>query len=89
RRTKWIRAERGGLVDLIAQPGQFLEAGAPMATTHTPFGREVHQVLAPFDCVVIGATTVPTMHPGDPIFNIGRVESRRKELKENPLPPRL
>lgn len=89
RRTKWIRADRGGLVELTVEPGQFLRTGEPMAFMHTPFGREVDSVVAPFDCIVIGATTIPTLYPGDPIFNLGRVERRQEELDEFPLPPRM
>lgn len=89
KRTKWIRADRGGLVELIANPGQFVREGQLLAHFHTPFGREVDSVVAPFDCIIIGATTIPTLYPGDPIYNVGRVERRARELIEHPLPPRL
>jgi len=89
KRTKWIRADRGGLVELIAEPGQFVREGQLLAHFHTPFGREVDSVVAPFDCIIIGATTIPTLYPGDPIYNVGRVERRARELIEHPLPPRL
>lgn len=89
KRTKWIRAERGGLVQLVTEPGQFIREGEVMAHFHTPFGREVDTICAPFDCIVIGATTIPTLYPGDPIYNVGRVDRRIRELIEHPLPPRL
>ncbi|MEO7994121.1 MAG: succinylglutamate desuccinylase/aspartoacylase family protein, partial [bacterium] len=86
KRTKWVRAERGGIVDLIARPGQCVREGQILATIHTPFGREVAHAIAPFDALVIGQTTIPTLHPGDPLYHLGRLDDRVAELVASPLP---
>lgn len=69
--SKWIRAERGGILDLQVHPGDRVVAGQPLWATTDPFGHERSTVESPADAVVIGGTTLPLVSPGDAVLHLG------------------
>ena len=73
RRTKWVRAERGGFLRFHVSPGDIIEKGQPLATNTTLLGRERRVLTSPFNAVVIGMTTLPAVSPGEPVCNLGRL----------------
>jgi len=73
KKSKWIRAEKGGFLEFHVKPGEVIEKGQPISTNTNLLGRDRHTVNAPFDAVVIGMTTLPAISPGDPICNLGRL----------------
>lgn len=73
RKTKWIRAERGGFMDLHVAPGGIVRADQPIATTSTLVHAEQNQLLAPFDGIVLGMSTLPAVQPGEPVVHLGRL----------------
>lgn len=68
--THWIRAERGGIVDVHVTGGEHVEVGQPLWTVTGPFGSERSQKLSPHDGVVIGLTTLPLVNPGDAVVHL-------------------
>lgn len=68
--THWIRAERGGIVDVHVTNGEHVDAGQPLWTVTGPFGSERSQERAPHDGVVIGLTTLPLVNPGDAVVHL-------------------
>jgi hypothetical protein len=68
--THWIRAERGGILDLHVAPGEAVREGQALWTVTGPFGRERSQESSPYDGVVIGMTTLPLVNPGDAVVHI-------------------
>jgi uncharacterized protein len=72
--SEWIRAERGGILDLRVRPGDLLYEGNEVAMVSTPFGREVTDIKSPLTGLVIGVTTIPLVQPGDPICHIAKLE---------------
>jgi predicted deacylase len=73
RRTKWVRAGRGGFLDFHVAPGSIVVAGQPLATQTELLGTQ-HAVLeSPFNGVVIGMTTLPAVSPGEAVFHIGEI----------------
>ncbi|MCA9140719.1 MAG: succinylglutamate desuccinylase/aspartoacylase family protein [Planctomycetales bacterium] len=71
--TKWIRAERGGFLDLHVSPGSTVTAGQPIATNSTLVHQDQNQLIAPFDGIVIGMSTLPAVQPGEPVVHLGRL----------------
>lgn len=69
--SRWMRAERGGILDLQVQPGDEVEAGQELWTTTDPFGEERSTVESPLDGIVIGGTTLPLVVPGDAVLHLG------------------
>jgi len=70
RTSKWIRAERGGLLELKTHPGNLLYRGDRIAAISNPLGREVHQLCSPMTGLVIGVTTSPVVNPGTPVVHL-------------------
>ncbi len=85
KKSKWIRAERGGFLEFHVIPGEIVENDQPLATSTNLLGEETFILLAPFDGVVIGMTTLPAISPGEPICHIGQLPktSQLKKLESN------
>ena len=83
KKSKWIRAEKGGFLEFHVKPGEVVEKGQPLTTNTNLLGRDRHTVFAPYNGIVIGMTTLPAISPGDPICNLGRLPKKTKpnELK--------
>lgn len=73
KRSKWIRAEKGGFLRFHISPGDIIEKGQALATNTTLLGRERSVLHSPFDAVVIGMTTLPAISPGEPVCNLGKL----------------
>lgn len=78
KKSKWIRAERGGFLHFHVKPGELIEKDQPLATNSTLLGRERSVLHAPFDAVVIGMTTLPATSPGEPVCNLGQLPKGTK-----------
>lgn len=74
RAARWVRAERGGILDLNVRPGDLLYEGDLVGSITNPFGREVVSLRSPSTGVVIGTTTVPMVNPGDPVAHVARLD---------------
>ncbi|HEV8335973.1 MAG TPA: succinylglutamate desuccinylase/aspartoacylase family protein [Candidatus Polarisedimenticolia bacterium] len=72
--SEWVRAERGGILDIRVRPGDLVYEGNEIAVVTTPFGREVTTLRCPLTGLVIGITTIPLVQPGDAICNIAKLE---------------
>jgi predicted deacylase len=87
-KTKWMRAEYGGFLQFHVKPGEVVEKGQPLTTNTSLLGDELGVLEAPFDGVVIGLTTLPTVNPGEPVCHIGQLPkgtnlARIQKLKEH------
>lgn len=87
RKTQWVRANHGGFLQFHIQPGQIVEKGQPLATNTDLLGQSHHVLVAPFDGVVIGMTTIPAIGPGQPVCHIGKLPSdtEAEEVRESRL----
>ncbi len=81
--SRWVRAERGGIIDLHVVPGESVVTGQPLWTTTSPLGAERATVESPDDGVVIGATTLPLVTPGDAIVHLG-MPGERPSVEDDP-----
>jgi predicted deacylase len=95
-KSKWIRAELGGFLQFHVRPGEVVQEGQPLASNTTLLGRDRSILVAPFDGVVIGMTTLPAISPGEPVCHIGRLPKgtqpkalRRRRSREDGLEERL
>ncbi|MHC5108735.1 MAG: succinylglutamate desuccinylase/aspartoacylase family protein [Planctomycetota bacterium] len=70
KKTKWIRAEKGGLLGFHVAPGDVVEAGEPLATQSNLLGGELEEIVSPASGIVIGITTLPAIKPGDPVCHL-------------------
>ena len=75
--SRWLRAERAGLLELHCAPGDLVEAGQPLWSTNSPLGAERASVAAEEDGYVIGATTLPLVQPGQALLHVALPGDRR------------
>jgi predicted deacylase len=72
--SDWVRAEKGGILDLSVKPGDLVYEGDLMGSILNPFGKTVTQIRAPTTGIVIGVTTAPLTIPGTGIAHIARLK---------------
>ncbi|MEX0952977.1 MAG: M14 family metallopeptidase [Nitriliruptoraceae bacterium] len=68
--SRWLRADRGGILELHVESGDRVQTGQPLWTTSSPLGAERAVVEADEEGHVIGATTLPLVQPGHAILHI-------------------
>lgn len=69
-KTRWVRAQVGGILRFHVAPGAIVDQGQPIATNTSVFGKERSVLISPVDGVVLGMTTLPTVKPGEPVCHI-------------------
>ena len=82
KKTKWVRAERGGFLQFHTAPGEIVEKDQPLASNTSLLGRERNVLTSPFDGVILGMTTLPAVSPGEPVCHIGRMTSHARQVFE-------
>jgi len=70
RRTRWVRARRGGLADIKVRLGDLVEAGEPVAEISDAFGVRPTTVKATETGWVIARTLRPLVNSGDPLIHL-------------------
>ncbi len=69
-KTRWIRANRSGLLHTKIKINKLVEKGDLLATITDPYGKMRYKVLAPNDGYIINVNQAPIIHQGDAIFHI-------------------
>jgi len=82
KKTKWIRANRGGFLRFHTSPGDIVREGVAIATNTSLLGREEEVMIAPFDAAVLGMTTLPAVSPGEPVYHLGRLDRGAKKFEK-------
>ncbi len=78
KKTRWIRADRGGFLDFHIAPGDLVEKGQPLVTNTNLLGQERNVLHSPFDGIVLGMTTLPAVSPGEPVCHLGKLPRSSK-----------
>lgn len=75
--SKWVRAPAGGLLRTFRGDGDVVRKDDIMAAVADPFGASEHDIIAPFDGVIIGRAVMPVVNEGDALFHLATVSSTR------------
>lgn len=75
-KTRWIRAELGGILRFHVSPGQPVLKGEALATNYSVMGRQQNILTSPMNGIILGMTTMPTVKPGEPVCHIAQVGRR-------------
>ena len=70
RRSKWARAESGGLLYSLVKAGDHVNKGQKIALITDPLGAKTHTIESPRTGVIVGLALNPLVRAGDPIANI-------------------
>jgi predicted deacylase len=87
---RWIRAKRGGIVNMQVKPGDIIEKNEVIAVNTKPFGTEVRRIRAPYSGLVVGCATLPMVIPGSAVCHLVSLGARtavvRRLLERQALP---
>ena len=72
--SDWVRAEKGGILDLAVKAGDLLYEGDLIGSILNPFGKTVTQIRSSLTGIVIGVTTQPLTIPGTAIVHVARLK---------------
>ena len=79
----WIRSDQGGLLDVLAPAGSFVEKGEIVATVTDPeIPGEDHDILSPERGLLISTATHPFVNSGSPIGHLLPVKRGVSTLKD-------
>ncbi len=81
-KTNWVRANRGGILSINTRPGRIVKKRKEIATNTNPFGTEVESIRAPFNGIVIGIATAPTVVPGEGLCHLFKIDEPVKEVRQ-------
>lgn len=82
KRSTWVRANMGGLMDFHVAPGDIVDRGQQIATNLTLLGEEQNSLYAPFGGIVLGMTTLPSVMAGDPVIHLGQPVGGYRKIKK-------
>jgi len=72
--SDWLRAEKGGILDLSVKPGDLVYEGDLVGSILNPFGKTVTQIRSPYTGIVVGVTTAPLTIPGTGVIHLARLK---------------
>lgn len=72
--SDWIRAPKGGILDLAVKAGDLIYEGDLVGSILNPFGKTVTQIRSPLTGIVIGVTTAPLTVPGTGIIHVAKLK---------------
>ena len=73
--SKWLRAPMGGLFRSLKADGEAVHEGDILGLVSDPFGENEHEILAPFNGIIVGRAVLPVVNEGDAVFHLARVQS--------------
>src|SRR5690554_679879 len=81
-RSKWIRANRSGLLHIKVPCNKHVEKGEFLATITDPYGKMRFKVTSPNEGYIINVNQSPIVYQGDAIFHISTVNTTNIENEE-------
>ena len=81
-KTKWVRADNGGLLQFHVSPGDVVDRNQELATNSDLLGKEQNVLLSPVSGIVLGMTTLPAVKPGDPVCHIAIPRSGVRQIRK-------
>ncbi len=73
--SKWVRSPQGGIIRTIKVLGDTVKHREIIAYIDDPFENEAHEIIAPFDGIIIGKSEIPLIQEGDAIFHIAKLKN--------------
>ncbi|TVQ30401.1 MAG: succinate dehydrogenase [Phycisphaeraceae bacterium] len=81
RKTTWLRAKVGGVLQFHVAPGDFVDEDQAIATNSSLLGREQNVIRSTSEGIVLGMTTLPAVAPGDPVCHVAIPEEGVAKLR--------
>jgi uncharacterized protein len=71
RETRWLRADRGGILELHVKPGDMVAAGDVVGVISDPLRRTSNDLVSKRKGRVIGIALLPMVSPGTAVVHLG------------------
>jgi predicted deacylase len=84
--SDWIRAEKGGILDLDIRPGDLIYQGDVIGSILNPFGKTVTRVRSPHTGIVIGVTKEPLTVPGTGMVHVAKLKKTLPKVEKSLVP---
>lgn len=81
-KSKWIRAQRSGLLHVKVDCNKHVEKGEFLATITDPYGKMRFKVTSPNEGYIINVNQAPIVNQGDAIFHISTLNRTSVEHQE-------
>lgn len=81
-KSKWVRAQRSGLLHVKIECNKHVEKGEFLATITDPYGKMRFKVTAPNEGYIINVNQSPIVNQGDAIFHVSTLNSVNTEDEE-------
>jgi len=81
-RTRWLRANDGGILRFHVVPGEPIRKGDAIATNFSVFGEHQNTLYSSSDGIVLGMTTRPSVRPGEPVCHIAIPSKKLRTIRE-------
>ena len=78
----WLRADAGGLVEMLYERGDLVEEGSAICTITNPFKEEETTVESPFAGLLVGMLENPVVYPGNPLCHLVELDDRTRRAYE-------
>ncbi|MDR3607285.1 MAG: succinylglutamate desuccinylase/aspartoacylase family protein [Oligoflexia bacterium] len=72
--SDWIRARKGGILDLNVRPGDLIYEGDAIGSILNPFGRTVTRIQSKLTGIAIGVTSAPITVPGTAVVHVAKLK---------------
>lgn len=82
KKSKWKRADVGGLLHFHVKPGSLVKKGAVLARVENLFTGEKTAIKTERSGIVIGITTLPAVKPGEPFCHVGYLGTKVEAIKK-------
>jgi predicted deacylase len=82
RSSTWSRAPSSGICRSMVKLGDLVSGGDTLAYLSDAGGQGEEPVVAPFDGIILGRTTLPLAYEGEALFHVGRTRAREMSLLE-------
>jgi predicted deacylase len=83
RTSDWIRAEKGGILDLDVRPGDLVYQDDLIGRILNPFGKTVTRVKSAHTGIVVGITKEPLTVPGTGIVHVAKLKKTLARVEKS------
>jgi hypothetical protein len=78
----WLRADAGGIVEMLYDRGDLVRKGATICRITNPFKTDETTVEAPFTGLLVGVLENPVVYPGNPLCHFIKIGAMQEGIIE-------
>lgn len=80
--SHWQRSPQSGIFIALKKLGQEVHKGEVLGGVSDPFGENTSEIIANYDGVIVGKTTLPLVKRGEALYNVAIADDRRASRQD-------